>query len=72
MVMIITIVLCELYKRSRFIVSCIEIDIDTQILCKYYDILLYKIMSYSLCRIPIIINELISIFTTQGYGNGFQ
>ena len=67
MVMIITIVLCELYKRSRFIVSCIEIDIDTQILCKYYDILLFRI-----CRIPIIINELISIFTIQGYENGFQ
>ena len=71
MVMIITIVLCELYKRSRFIVSCIEIDIDTQILCKYYDILLYKIMSYSL-HLRYIINELISIFTTQGYENGFQ
>ena len=71
MVMIITIVLCELYKRSRFIVSCIEIDIDTQILCKYYDILLYKIMSYSL-HLRYIINELISIFTIQGYENGFQ
>ena len=58
MVMIITIVLCALYERSQFIVSCIETDIDTQIRCKYYD----KLMSYSLRY----------TFTIQGYETVFN